>query len=441
MALTGAQYQSMRLKFRGLLSTPFQFVSEVELDSFMGQLNIDVSGAAAVSATQTANANALLAAHLSSPVYAAAMSDFAEFYATATSALPAIVSTLAPARYRQLKDTFVSALSVAGIRNEAQMMGFIGALVFSGDFSSLFSSEYYFAQANRGLTYGATPRATSGNTSTTVITLSGSSPSVPVPVWFKAENTASIGSGATFSISFDGGVNYSITGLAPTAGNAIALTGAGTNLSATWSAGTGVANNTWKATSASHVDQSGNGLTWGQASAALQPIITAGALGRVGLLFDGVDDFYSSAFNIIAGSMVWMVMRQIAWGSYKTILGNGANINKHMIYQDGASVSPNVSAYNNGLGLTGAPLALGTVGRMVATFNGAGSSHKVGANTQVNGTLGAFVSDAGRSLGCDRFSATPINHSNVEVFAWGEMPAQSYDAADTAAASYWGAVI
>lgn len=311
----------------------------------------------------------------------------------------------------------------------------VGA-AFDGNFSAHFTTPYYFCQADRGLTYGTTPRATAGNTSTTVITQGGTAPTVPVPVTYKATNSLAIGSGGAFSISFDGGSTFAMTGVVPTAGTPVNLTGAGVNITATWSAGTVVNNDTWKATGASFVDQSGNSVTWAQATAANQPIITIGANGHVGLLFDGIASFlHNAAFTQTAGTMLWIIAKQIGTGSFLTIVGSESANNHKILYQDGSS---GISMYDSAT-LAGGVLTIGTIGRIAATFNAVSSSIKVGSNAVVNGTSGSQGLASGRSLGCDR-SGTPINFANVEVFAWGEMPAQSFSAADALANTYYGSV-
>jgi len=125
MALTGNQYQSMRLKFRGLLSNPFQFVSETELDSFLSQLKLDQSQGVAVSAAQKNAAEAQLVTQLASPNYTPIAVNIGDFISQATAAVPAIIVALTADRYQQLKNQFVGALSLAGIRTEAQMIGYV----------------------------------------------------------------------------------------------------------------------------------------------------------------------------------------------------------------------------------------------------------------------------------------------------------------------------
>ena len=128
MALTGTQYQSMRLKFRGLIGSPFAGVSEAELDSFMGQLALDVTGS--VSAAQTSQCETLLIGALASPAYTPVAADIALLFAQLVASAPAIIQALTQTRYQQLKNQLTGALSLAGVRTEAQMLAYIGGYLF-----------------------------------------------------------------------------------------------------------------------------------------------------------------------------------------------------------------------------------------------------------------------------------------------------------------------
>jgi len=136
MALTGTQYQSMRLKFRGLISNPYWFVSEAELDSFLGQLAIDATGS--ITTAQRTQSDAALAINLISPAYTPSAADVATFFAQALLAKPVILQALVPARYQQLKDQFTGVLSVAGVRTGAQMLGYFAA--YAGNPLSIITS-------------------------------------------------------------------------------------------------------------------------------------------------------------------------------------------------------------------------------------------------------------------------------------------------------------
>lgn len=135
MALTGTQYQSMRLKFRGLLASPFAGLSEAELDSFIGQLAIDATGS--VTAAQLSQGTAFLVGALSSPGYTAQTADIAIFLSQLVTAAPLVLQALPVARYQQLKNQFTGALSIVGIRNEAQMLAFVASFLIT-NFATLF---------------------------------------------------------------------------------------------------------------------------------------------------------------------------------------------------------------------------------------------------------------------------------------------------------------
>ena len=183
-----------------------------------------------------------------------------------------------------------------------QRRNFVNGIPFNGNFASLFTpgTVLQSVQTDLGLTYGGTPLATAGNTSTTVLTLSGTLATVPVPIWAKSTNSASIGAGATFNIYYDGlGVTPAMTGVAPTAGVGVALTGAGAGLTLTWAAGTSVNNDSWKATCSAWADQSSNLFHYTQAGVTAQPLVGLGLNGFPALLFDGVNDsLNNNAFTL-----------------------------------------------------------------------------------------------------------------------------------------------
>jgi hypothetical protein len=234
-----------------------------------------------------------------------------------------------------------------------------GAAPFNGDFASLFPGALQSLQSDRGLTYGGTPLPTTGNTSTTALTLTGSLATKPVPIWWKAENTLAIGAGASFSVYYDGlGVTPAMNGVTPVAATPVPLTGAASGLSATWSAGNSVLNDTWKATGSALADQTANALHYSQASATLQPIVALGLNGFASLLFDGVDDFLQSALDLPAPgttpTFVWAVYRIIS-----NATGNGAII---------ASTSLGAAIYS--------PIGVRSTGQ----FNGTARNINAGSN-------------------------------------------------------------
>lgn len=166
---------------------------------------------------------------------------------------------------------------------------------------------YQISEFDICMLYGSTPLPSPGNTSTTIVSLAGLPAGVPVPIWIKATNTASIGSGATFSIYFDGaGVMPAMTGVTPSVGAPIALTGAGDGMFVRFSAGTSVTNNTWKATCAVATDISTNGFDYQQTTLAKQPIVTSGLNGCVGLYTSYLDAMTSSCSLPAPGTTPWV---------------------------------------------------------------------------------------------------------------------------------------
>jgi hypothetical protein len=137
MALTGAQYMSIRTKFLGLMGSPYQGVSSAELDSFLGQLIGEVTGT--VTATQKNNADSMLAGYLTSPAYTATAANIAEFFTAAVAALPVITTALTAPRYLQLKQQFTGVLSYAGIRTAAEMLAYMAGYLLPVDLSVFFT--------------------------------------------------------------------------------------------------------------------------------------------------------------------------------------------------------------------------------------------------------------------------------------------------------------
>jgi hypothetical protein len=187
---------------------------------------------------------------------------------------------------------------------------------FNGNFASLFTPGTILqsVQTDLGLTYGGTPLATAGNTSTTVLTLSGALTTVPVPILAKSTNTASLPT-ATFNLYADGGTTPFMTGVTPTAGVGVPLTGPATGLTMTWAAGTGVTNDTWNATCATLADQVGAAnLT--QGTPAAQPIIATGLNGHASITTNGTTQFMLYTLDLPAplatNIFVWWVGRLLA---------------------------------------------------------------------------------------------------------------------------------
>lgn len=167
---------------------------------------------------------------------------------------------------------------------------------------------YQVFQSDIGLLYGSTPRANAGNTSTAVIGLAGLPASgVLVPLWIKAANTANVGSGAAFNVYYDdAGVTPAMSGVVPSVGVPVALTGAGTGMFLNFLAGTSVTGNTWKATAATGTDISTNGFDYNAPTLAKQPLVTAGLNGCPGLLTSYLDAMTSSCSLPAPGTTPWV---------------------------------------------------------------------------------------------------------------------------------------
>lgn len=305
---------------------------------------------------------------------------------------------------------------------------------FNGNFASLFPGAFQVAQSDRGLTYGGTPLPAIGNTSTTVLTLTGSLASVPVPIWWKATNSAAIGSGATFDIFYDGaGIIPAMSGVTPTAGTPVALTGAATGLSTTWSAGNSANGGIWKATCAGLADQSGNGMHYTQPTASRQPVITSGLNGKCGLLFDGVDDYLTSnAGSLFSTLYLILVVGRITGSapSANALVAGGVPFASYsgVIYEFPAANQ--FSQYSSSAANT-IPLPGASNQRWAAKFTASTSdSFRIGSSGTVTGA------SSGSSVGATRNiagTADPGQFAKAEVFTVIYVPATTdYAAFDVA---------
>lgn len=273
-------------------------------------------------------------------------------------------------------------------------------VAFNGNFASLFPGAYQSLQADLGLTYGGVPLANAGNTATTVLSLTGALPTVPVPIWARATNSLAIGAGATFSIYYDGtGTTPAMIGVNPAVGVPVALTGAATGLSVAWAAGTSVNGNTWKATCAALADQTPNAKNMSQAIAAKQPVVGLDASNNLELQFDGVDDELNGLLTLPApGTTPWAmfgVVRHDTWAASDVLISPSVGTG---LYSNG--VTPQVTLFN-GSGAAnngGAPL-MAWVDYEAMLQNTAADSLKLGVTTTVGITFGNAINNGTSSIG------------------------------------------
>lgn len=283
---------------------------------------------------------------------------------------------------------------------------------FSGNFADLFPGAYQVVQTDRGLTYSGTPLPTAANTSTTALTLTGTLATTPVPILVKAENTLAIGAGATFSISYDGGATQAMTGVNPTAGVPVALTGAALGLLIAWSVGASVANDTWTATSAALADQSGNGKDFSQASAPKQLLLAPGLSGKATLVARGAtgSSSFVSTLNLpVPGTTpyyTFAVFRQLSWTINATMWGRTSGLGE-TVFQ--TTATPALSSYSGTAIANGGAAINQWVIAELTRSNSAGDTHKFGSTT-VTGSSGNNA-----TTGLEIGSATGIGYGNIEI--------------------------
>lgn len=274
-------------------------------------------------------------------------------------------------------------------------------------------------QTDQGFTYGGTLRAVAGNTSTTVVTLTGAPTGGTIPIRAKATNTLAVGAGAQFSIYSDGGTTPFMTGVTPTAATPVALTGVGAGASLTWSAGTGVTNDAWDATCAGLADL--NGITAAnlvQANVTKQGIVTVGVNGRRGILLDGVDDFYSYQLaSIVAPAtqpvFFWLAFKQATYAG-KGVLADPSGA-ACLVFGTGST--PGLQLYDGSFGPANSGAAIGSLVRLEAYFDGStGSFLKLGSTQDTPGNCGNAASSINRYIGSQ---GGTVQFANIEFYAGG----------------------
>lgn len=284
-------------------------------------------------------------------------------------------------------------------------------------------------QSDLGLTYGGTLLANAGNTSTTVLTLTGSLATTPVPLWAVATNTLAIGAGAAFNIYVDGlGVTPLMSGVVPAAGAPIPLNGAASGLSLTWSVGTSVITDGWKATCAGLADQTANGKDAIQVGVTRQPVITRGLNGKPGLQFDGVNDVLTSTVGtLLAGIHLALIVGRV------TALASGAN---SIIGGDGffgtiyQNTPTTFTEYNN-VAANAVTFSALTNQRWAGVYhNGASDSLRIGSTPIVTGGSAGAGNGNNRHIGAT--GTVPGQFGFLEVFAVIYCPVQDYSAFDAA---------
>ncbi len=299
---------------------------------------------------------------------------------------------------------------------------------FNGSFASLFPGAFQIVQSNIGILYGSTPLASAGNTSTTIVALSGVITGTPVPVWIKATNSNIVGLsiGPTFDIYYDGAfVLAGMSGVTPISGVPIPLTGAGAGLSLTWTAGTSVASDTWKATAASWIDQSGNLKDYTMATLSRQPIVTAVVNGSPGLLFDAVDDLMVSTCNCpVPGTTPWVgfhVFRRPTANAGLTRIISDSGDGARLL----AVAATTIRLSNQGTaGPTAAGLPTNTWGAVDYLYSNSASDYiRTGSGVAAFG-----LADVSNAASVGRQLSSPIP-TGVEIMMTGYAPASAFNAA------------
>lgn len=279
--------------------------------------------------------------------------------------------------------------------------------------------------------YGSTMKLQTGGSGTSVQSLTGTIVGSTVPIRTKCTTAGTVGSGAVFSASFDGGSTFPITGLTPTAGVPIALTGAGTGMSIAWAAGTGVLNEVSDATCSQIKDRATGANHFNQAVATKQPIIAPGKNGCVELIGDGVDDVMTSSRNIVApgtqATTIYLVMRLITWGTGVRYVSDNTGGGHTLI---GGSSSPSLLQYS-GNQVASQDISPGSYECTSAVFTNSASDYmRRGDNAKYFGGTAGNSASTGRALFA--WGTSPSLFANMAVLGYFEFPYAVTDAQDSA---------
>lgn len=298
---------------------------------------------------------------------------------------------------------------------------------FNGNFASLFPGAFQSVQTDLGLTYGGILLAS--GSAPPAVGLSGATSAVAKPI--KITTTAGAVGVASYTLYLDGGTTPAQTG---TTAASVAITNL-PGLSVTFPTGPYVGDEIYLATCSALADQSGNAKDYSQATASLQPVITPGVNGFLGLLFDGVDDFLNSSLVLPAPGVTpgcfFAVGRQVSWAANKFVLANSAaGVNGGYQFRSNG-VTPQLQILSSAGGTLSGTLAVGTFGAITGQFGNAASDYiRAGSGAAATGSAGSAAS-TGMNIG-----GRSTQFSNFEflalVFAPGAVPETAVRASVTA---------
>lgn len=293
-------------------------------------------------------------------------------------------------------------------RGRIQVAGVGGGGASALNFASLLTSPLQSVQTDLGLTYGTTPLAS--GTAPPVVTLSGSLlKDGAVPLWFKCTTLGVIGAGAVFEAYVDGlGVTPIMSGITPTAGAPIAITGSAvlSGISVAWAAGTAALDNVWKARCAGLQDQSGNGLHYTQATVGLQPVIGIGLNGKASLVFGNASTmFLTSSLNLATPVTQFMALRRNNWTNNQRISSAHSADNLAVLFD--FSSTPTLSMFSGSVANSNTNLVVGSYAALEASWTNSTSDFlRCGSAAAVTGANAGVVSGTGRRIGASPSSTS-----------------------------------
>lgn len=164
-------------------------------------------------------------------------------------------------------------------------------------------------------------------------------------------------------------------------------------------------------------DQSGNGRNLTQSTASLQPQIVSGGTIYTGAnskpecRFDGSNDrMTATSWSLVAPMTVFMVAKQITWGTGYMLDGTSAN----GMALTGITSTPTLRIFLGAASVSNSGLAVGTPGLMTMIWNTT-SRFQVNANAEVTGGDGTSRTPGGVSLGSAGSAANFYNFGFQEM--------------------------
>lgn len=151
MAITAAQYQSMRLAFRIMLSVEGVGPTDADVLAFSKQLFSDSAGATPLSTVRNFLATEVLRTVLTAAT-SPSDSDISDFFTQLSTDASGVTPMGLTTRYRSMRNALRAAMSGGALNpTDADVLGFLSTWSFSGNFGSLFTGVIQYLRSDLGL--------------------------------------------------------------------------------------------------------------------------------------------------------------------------------------------------------------------------------------------------------------------------------------------------